>query len=151
MKALLWLRDLIFRRSDVYFGDSLYSQKWQLSLFLIAFQVLRFCRYDPFKQPHDHPRAFLWIVLRGGFVEHRPGYPDTWHGKGARLWRRCSDAHYLELSADAWVLSFALWPRLRSWGFLTPTGRKPWREVVAARQAQLPAPTPQPHRAKTST
>jgi len=151
MRALKWIRDFLFRRSDVYFGDSLYSQKWNLSLFLCAVQVLRFCRYDPYREPHDHPRAFLWIVLRGGFVEHRPGYPDTWYGKGARLWRRCSDAHWLELSSDAWVLSFCLWPRFRSWGFLTATGRKPWRKVIEARRAMIGPGRPQPHKSKTST
>ena len=69
---------------------------------------------------HDHPWPFLSVILRGGYVEARPG-------RGLRTVRlvnvmRITDVHYIErlLRVPTWSLMF-VGRRRRDWGYVRPT------------------------------
>lgn len=93
---------------------------------------------------HDHPWNFTSLILKGGYIEHRPGcFCQQVLGKTVAIpgWgpcksylapavvrRRATDLHRLELldgPATTLVLSSAY---VRSWGFLTPSGWVGYRE-----------------------
>ena len=116
----------------VRFGKDTYQRSWSLRLFLFVLRVLCFHRYDPYREPHTHARHFVWLIVKGGFVEHRPGLPDRWFGRWSVMHRRREDAHWLELSAPVWVVGLSYGPR-KPWGFLTKDGARIAQEVIAAR------------------
>ena len=81
---------------------------------------------DPQPDPHDHPVSFLSIVLRGGYVEWRPGNPR--HRVRWFNFLRATDVHrILEVEPGTVTLVFS-GPKVREWGFWTPTGWVGWRE-----------------------
>lgn len=87
---------------------------------------------------HDHPWAFLSVILKGWYREEFKSSPDaesTYH-----KWGRWS-AHRMPLRAfhgitqvgeGTWTLVLT-GPRRQVWGFLTPEGWQPWNEVVEAK------------------
>lgn len=118
------------------------------------------CRPDTDRHLHDHPWAFLTVVLKGGYFEHRPlyesfpAYNETeptltrWHGPGSILLRRASARHRLDLARawrervsvlerswqPAWTL-FIFGPRVQTWGFYTATGKVAWDEYLPSDEA----------------
>lgn len=106
--------------------------------FGIAVRIHHILRSDNDRHLHDHPWAFLSIVLRGGYWEERPcdccqefGVLDgncehregIWRGPGSIAFRRASDFHRLILptvvDADqsCWTL-FITFRATQPWGFL---------------------------------
>jgi hypothetical protein len=78
---------------------------------------------DPFV--HDHPWAFLSIVLRGGYTEmRRDNKTHRYHRRHVRFFnlKRRDDAHYvMQLDrVPTWTLVFH-GRRRRTWGFWVPT------------------------------
>jgi hypothetical protein len=93
---------------------------------------------------HDHPFHFTSVILRGGYVEHRPGcaclqgsgwrigesgYDCARYEAPAIVRRKAEDMHRLELldGVPAWTLVVSS-RFLRSWGFLTPEGWVGYKE-----------------------
>ncbi len=72
---------------------------------------------------HDHPFDFVSLILRGGYLEHRPGKPVRICLPKSLVWHRAEDLHYLKLLGErpAWTLVLATNKR-RAWGFSTEDG-----------------------------
>jgi hypothetical protein len=78
---------------------------------------------------HDHPWAYLTIVLKGGYWEHTPVFNkegkkiaefSTWRGPGSVIMRKSNEYHWLELdeSVGPATTLFFMGPQQRDWGFL---------------------------------
>lgn len=99
--------------------------------FGIAVRVHRILRSDNDRHLHDHPWAFLSVVLRGGYHEERLARSygkvelrrRVWRGPGSIAFRRATDWHQLHLptivDADqsCWTL-FLSFRAQQKWGFL---------------------------------
>jgi len=84
------------------------------------------CRSDEDRAHHDHPWAFISIILTQGYIEHTP-QGKRWHGPGSILYRPAKWQHRLELQKPAWTLVFRF-RRVREWGFHCTAGWIPWQE-----------------------
>lgn len=93
---------------------------------------------DEGRDLHDHPFDFTSLILKGGYVEHRPDClcdkfvpslpPCRFYGPGSVVRRRAEDLHRLELvNGPAWTLVLT-GPYHRMWGFDTPDGWVPFDE-----------------------
>lgn len=106
---------------------------------------------------HDHPWAFITLILKGGyweeitrtFVRHvlpmrrgeafvRYGNTDVvtgvvrrWNGPGQIHYRPAEHTHRIDAlpNGNCWTLVFR-YPKTRSWGFHTRHGWKPWRYFI---------------------
>ena len=78
---------------------------------------------------HDHPWAFMTIILKGGYWEHTPcinphtkeivGENKVWRGPGSIIIRTSNEYHWLELEQDKPATTlFFMGPQQRDWGFL---------------------------------
>lgn len=69
----------------------------------------------PHPQCHDHPWAFVAILLAGGYREYHQG---TWvqHRPGTILYRPARFAHNVVTDGVSWSIIFT-GPRTRQWGF----------------------------------
>ncbi len=84
----------------------------------------RLCRSDEDRALHDHPWAFVSVILTSGYVEHtRRG--QRRYRSGAILVRPAEWQHRLELERPAWTLVFRF-RRVREWGFHCPQGWVGW-------------------------
>lgn len=95
---------------------------------------------------HDHPWAFVSLILGGGYWEATPprnwdGRPETvvrrWYGPGRILRRPATWRHSVVLPAGggpAWTVIFRT-KKSRSWGFWCPGGYVPWRAYTARTDA----------------
>lgn len=107
-----------------------YMRRWILWSPFGTARVHNILRSDDGRDFHDHPFSFVSIILRGGYIEHRPGCVcGTWaepfaaitpcrhYGPGSIVRRRAEDLHRLELlSGSAWTLVFST-RYFRAWGF----------------------------------
>jgi hypothetical protein len=98
-------------------------------------------RADPQPDLHDHPNAFVSLVLRGWYEEEVPAPGDD----SARIRRRISfwnfkrptETHRITTLGRKEILTLVFaGPVVRGWGFHTPRGWEPWRKYVADRQAR---------------
>lgn len=90
---------------------------------------------------HDHPWAFISIILKGGYMEYTRYKKETWDAGSAQfsdkngciifgkvfkagniLYRPANWAHSLQLKEPAWTLVFTF-RKVQPWGFFT---RKGW-------------------------
>ena len=129
------LRDRIFRREDISAGA---LRRWTLfrlpggrALYLQHF------RCSDARSMHDHPKRFVTIGLRGGYVEESL---DPWwwlarrHSRRRRRyvapWIRTFPArhvHQVRVSRrGAWTLAY-VGPKTRDWGFLHRNRWIPWQ------------------------
>lgn len=104
------------------------------------------------KDPHDHPRAFVTIVLRGGYDDVQPcagclgdgrggdylGMPceDCWGSGVARVdrvraptirYRSASHAHITNVHDDGALTVVIMGWLVRDWGFVREGRWWPWR------------------------
>lgn len=77
---------------------------------------------------HDHPWSFISIILWGGYAEHTPKRKKL-YGVGSILWRPNPWIHKLEIFQPATTLVITF-KKVRLWGFITPSGWKPWYEYI---------------------
>jgi hypothetical protein len=101
---------------------------------LFGLCVHKLCRSDYDRALHDHPWAFLSIVLRNGYDEvHDQTYENTVtrvsHRPGALLFRPARWRHRVVIrdGRPAWTLVL-MGPRVRRWGFWLPEGWCWWRK-----------------------
>lgn len=110
-----------------------YMERWVLSTPWGMLRLHHILRSDDRAHLHDHPMSFLSLILKGGYIEHRPGpvgkdrqkkHRKLWYYPGDFVVRRAEDLHALELLDEergAWTLVFAT-PYRRQWGFSTEDG-----------------------------
>ena len=75
---------------------------------------------------HDHPWAFVTVLLTGGYWEWTPGPSPTWRRRFSFLYRPARFAHRLELERPVWTL-VVHFKRVREWGFFAPGGWMDWK------------------------
>lgn len=136
-------------RSDL--GD--YMRRWILRTPWGTLRIHNILKSDEGRDFHDHPFSFASFVLRGGYIEHRPGCqcdPPSPHLSdvdwcaammhqicdpnpcrqvfpGEVVRRKATDLHRLELDRPAWTLVITS-RYFRMWGFQTAKGWIPYRE-----------------------
>lgn len=89
--------------------------------------------YHPDPQPdlHDHPVAFLSIVIRGWYREQTPSGPRTirWFNVV-----RPTDQHRIDAMSPGGVITLVFCGHgVRTWGFHTSNGWVPWWHYKRAR------------------
>jgi len=124
-----------------------YLIRWNLfecKLFSIKVHRILKSDYDCF---HDHPWAFLSLILKGGYVEHREiptfSFVGATHYKpvsdeyvrkiskiyhpGQLLFRKADCRHKLEIHQPALTLVITF-KKIQDWGFWTNQGFVHWRD-----------------------
>lgn len=82
---------------------------------------------DTGRDLHDHPWAFMTVLLKGGYVEQTPEGSRRINAPAVAV-HSPDDLHRLELeNGDAWSL-FIHGPRRHNWGFATDQGWIPHDE-----------------------
>lgn len=121
-------------------GD-LYLTRWRvLATPFFNIMLHRIDGPDPDFHPHDHPWAFISLVLKGGYHEKvvTPGpksYLDTQeykHHKWFSFHKMPQGLYHKIIGLDGrpvWTLVLT-GPRRSDWGFLTPTGHVPWKQYL---------------------
>lgn len=125
-----------------------YLIRWNLfecRFFSIKIHKILLSDYDC---QHDHPWAFISLILKGGYVEHatlkqmvqtcddfyRTVTEDVRvsriYGPGSILYRPAEYTHKLEIHQPCWTL-VVTFRKVREWGFYTPAGWLPWRKYSA--------------------
>lgn len=138
------MRFALWRWQNILGGDdrAVYLRKLYLvrtPLFQVALHWI--LRPDPGRDLHDHPRSFVSVLLRGGYLEERPVAADVnpargpaptqrltadWRVALSAAYRRAPDAHRIRAVLPG-TLSLVLWGRKRrEWGFHTPIGWIHW-------------------------
>jgi hypothetical protein len=114
-----------------HLGD--YMRRWIFRTPWGTLRVHNIRESDAGRDFHDHPFSFTSVILRGGYIEHRPGclcdetgVDDTTCGiymAPAIVRRNATDFHRLELigGAPAWTFVISS-DYQRTWGFLLPNG-----------------------------
>lgn len=147
---LIWIATALIRRArrtpyfHLYHADgSLYMGRWWLLRPVLggafSVRVHRIATPDYDRDMHDHPWAFVSIVLRGGYTERRPWViePDFIDGEeraydlirrpSSIALRRPTDRHRIvDVLPDTWSLVF-IGPKRHWWGFHTPAGKIHWK------------------------
>lgn len=107
-------------RSDIIAKD--YMRRWTFTTPWGMLRPHHILRSDDRAHFHDHPMDFTSFILKGGYIEHRPGCEPVRHEPGSIVRRRAEDLHALELlERDAWTFVVA-GPIRREWGFQTEDG-----------------------------
>lgn len=104
----------------------LYMVRWVLlRIFSAEIRINCFMSSDP-DCLHDHPAAFVSIILAGGYREITPTRTRAYHAPCV-LFRRAKWQHRIEIDGPCLSLNF-VWPRCRNWGFWTRQGWIPWKK-----------------------
>lgn len=92
----------------------------------------RFHAPDQDRYLHDHPFSFLSLVLWGWYDEEVRG---SWRRVRWFNWKPAPGAHrVVRISPRLWTL-VVRGPRVREWGFYTPTGWVDWRTFLGEEAA----------------
>lgn len=102
--------------------------------------------------PHNHPWAFVTILLKGHYLEHRVidkveniGYKRFTHklkiakrySAGNILYRPANSIHRLVLDEGKTVRTLVItFKKVQDWGFFTPRGFVGWRDYVQNREGR---------------
>lgn len=106
--------------SDVIAHD--YMRRWIIKTPWVLLRLHKIMRGDARDHFHDHPFDFVSLILKGGYVEHRPDTYPRWCFPGDIIRRRATDLHYLDLiDGPTWTFVIAS-PEYRRWGFRTENG-----------------------------
>lgn len=102
-----------------------------------AIRLHHICTKDNDRHLHDHPWAFISVVLRGKYIEQRPvdisptGFVgeheytySTVRREGSVAFRWWTDRHYIRYvtPGGVWTL-FVRFKRMHGWGFQTARGK----------------------------
>lgn len=144
IKLIVWLLSLLRReRFDIGRpGLPDYLTRWTLlgkryggsrRVFLHWFH-----RGDEEPYFHDHPWAFVSVILWGGYYEETPT-GRHWYGPGSVLVRPAEWRHRVVLheGRQAWTLVLS-GPKTRGWGFWCDSGWIPWKSHAANIDAGQP-------------
>jgi hypothetical protein len=114
-----------------------YMRRWIARTRFGTLRLHNILKSDEGRDFHDHPFSFVSLILKGGYIEHRPGCEcragEFYEGQPvtsracasytapALVCRRAEDMHRLELIGSAWTLVVS-GPYRREWGFLLSDG-----------------------------
>jgi hypothetical protein len=141
-----WLALLLRRQPHQVIGaqDAPYLQRWFLIPHnpIVNIYLHKFLRSDDDRALHDHPWAFLSLILGRGYHEITEGEIRL-RRRGSIALRRATHRHRVSLSRDERGSEIPCWsvivtgPRIRQWGFWCgqpspqPDRFIPWREFGA--------------------
>lgn len=159
MKLLARIRRIFHRPPDFCIGgaDNPYIRRWWVIPRNRYFNIYLHnqMRDDDDRALHDHPWCNISIIFKGGYIEHRPLYPQLYPEHDFRVvklvrwapcivFRRAICAHRLELHklreyvddyqhpivrlVPSWSI-FITGPKIRDWGFWCGSRREGWRWV----------------------
>jgi hypothetical protein len=95
---------------------------------LFAVYTTRIFRDDLDRPPHTHSRAFITIVLTGGYAELVNGTTAREHRRFRPRYIGHRDAHQItRVDGELRTLLLAGW-RYRTWVYDTPGGKVDWRD-----------------------
>ena len=134
---LRWFVRRKFRQLDA-FCEPWLNRLWQSQdRALENAYVHRFLRSDEDRALHDHPWAWVTVLLDGSYWEHVPAAPDHPAGPTVRRRRTAGDIvvrrdaaypHRIELDQGRPVTTLFLTAvKSREWGFWCRRGWRPWR------------------------
>lgn len=121
-------------------GEGCYSVRfrdrpfvWLLQQFDMSARVHEILRSDMDDHLHDHPWAYLTMVLRGGYLEvtqPEVGVTRTqWYGPGSILFRRAGHYHKLILPTGQTATTLFITFKYRQrWGFKVGKQKIPYRD-----------------------
>jgi hypothetical protein len=129
---LTWVVERLIARAkrNPYFHLAGYMNRWWLipyNRFTPAVRVHEILRSDDDRAFHDHPWAYLTMILKGGYWEVTPvfesgiykGDKRTWYGPGSVLFRRATNWHRLELPEGQTATTlFTTFKYQQRWGFM---------------------------------
>ena len=129
----------LYRHNIVTDGDP-YMTRWVFRHPWGTVRLHRIYREDRDPHPHDHPWAFISLILWGGYREERyhriqaVGKPATfesrWIRRGSINRVHATSVHRIaEVLPNTWTLCLS-GPKVRSWCFHTPEGPVPWRTYL---------------------
>lgn len=137
-----WLIDRAYKTP--YYHLKGYMERYWLipyNRFFVAARIHHILASDDDRAFHDHPWAYVTIILRGGYYEITPtwdksgvytGAKRVWYGTGSVLFRRAASWHRLEvLQGEKTVTLFITFKKTRAWGFLPiPDYKIPYRDYL---------------------
>lgn len=137
-----------YRKGHLTHADgSLYMGRWGLfETTWLSARVHYIASDDYDRALHDHPWAFVSLVLSGGYEEIRPEVNDennwmpqsdgslvevwhsSWRGAGSIAYRRPTDRHMV-VGVRPGTYTLFFYGRARQWwGFYTRTGKVFWQD-----------------------
>lgn len=145
----------VYRKGHIYGTDgSLYMARYGLfETRWLSARVHHIVRPDMDRHMHDHPWAFVSIVLKGSYVECMPMTMDPCFAaeidreymrtKTRRAWsiawRPATARHCIGRVSEGgvWTL-FITGPLRQWWGFFTPADKVHWRDYIEQRDGVRP-------------
>lgn len=128
----------IFRLEEINGGNicPTYLYRWTLLKLgsLCSIYLHHFVGDDWAKDLHDHPKRFISIGLRGGYIEETSNGQETTY---LAPWIRSFPAEHkhrlkmLYTGSECWTIVIVLRAK-RGWGFWKDGSFVPWREYVKA-------------------
>lgn len=121
-----------------------YMRRWIARFSWGTLRLHNIRKSDEGRDYHDHPFTFTSLILKGGYVEHRPGCrcwvfvpteetisppsgPCKRYGALSIVHRKAEEFHRLELIDEKPTWTFVIaGPYRRDWGFLLPSGK--WQD-----------------------
>lgn len=132
------LIDRIFKLEEINGDDrcDTYLYRWTL-LSTPWFKVYlhRFVGDDWSKDLHDHPKRFVTIGLKGGYVERTPSGAQTWTAPWVRSFP-AEHTHRVEeiIGKECWTVAI-VFKTVRKWGFYANGKWVHWRAYVDSERA----------------
>lgn len=145
----------VYRKGHIYGTDgSLYMERYAIfETKWLSARLHHICQPDMDRHMHDHPWAFVSIVLKGEYEEATPldiepsfcldGDFEWCRFRVRRAWsiafRRATRRHQITAVSEggAWTL-FITGPIRQWWGFFTPAGKVHWRDYIEKRDGVRP-------------
>jgi hypothetical protein len=78
------------------------------------------------KDPHDHPRGFVTVVVRGGYDDVNPAGTVERLRAPAIRYRPATHCHVTNVHADGALTVVVMGPLVRAWGFVRDGHWWPW-------------------------
>lgn len=140
-----------YRRLDLIHGGRTFLRRRGLDLRWGGILVHRIDAADPGMDLHDHPWAFVSIVLRGGYTEEFCDTRLATGDLGERTWRRWSIhrmplniAHRITAVEPNTVTLVLRTRKTRRWGFYLPTGWVDWEAYDYAQRRPVSVESDRP-------
>jgi hypothetical protein len=139
IRSFFLVKEIVSKEGVVHF------RRWRLlSTPWFNIYIHNILHSDEDLHPHDHPWAFISLILWGSYLEEWRGAYEDWmyrrYGKlrqdvrsiGSLITHRAKDFHKLTLrTPSVWSLVFTFGKRRPSWGYQTPQG---WIDFQAYRE-----------------
>jgi len=130
VRSLFLVKEIVSKEGVVHFKRyRLLSTPW------FNIYVHNILHSDEDLYPHDHPWAFMSLILWGSYLEEWLGAYEDWYYRrtgrlrkdkrsmGSLIIHRAKDFHKLTLhTRSVWSLVFTFGKRRPSWGYQTPQG-----------------------------